>query len=319
MSHTPYRVIFFGTPDFAVPTLEAVYHLPDVTVSAVFTQPDKPVGRKQLVTPPPVKASALKHGLPVFQPESIRTEAVRQQLQALQPDVVIIVAYGKIIPADLLAIPAHGWLNVHASLLPRHRGAAPVQAAILAGDAETGVTLMKIDAGLDTGEIIGQKGIKLTGVETGETLLKNLSTLGAELVSTTLADYLAGNATPAPQTSQGITVTRPLTKEQGKIDWSQPAETIERQIRAYYPWPGAYTFWQTGQEAPRRIKILSARPATLEHKTLPGQVHAAGRHVLVGTGSGTLELSQIQLSGKRPQSVQEFLKGAPAFAQAVLQ
>jgi len=328
MSPKIYKTLFFGTPDFAVSVLETLIALPYLDLQAVFTQPDKPVGRKQTLTPPPVKVTAEKNNLPVFQPEKIKSEEFEEQLKQLSPEIIIVVAYGKIIPKNLLAIPKYGWLNVHASLLPKYRGASPIQQAILDGESQTGVTLMKIDAGLDTGPIIAQKPINIKPNDNFETLHDKLSRLGADLVKKSLLNYLESKLNPQAQDNSQATTTKIIKKEDGRIDWTKPADYLERQIRAFTPWPGAFCFWSrntkneqkelTNSHIEQRLKIIEASVADDSTKLLPGQTKTINESVIVGCSQDNLELKKIQLEGKKPQSVAEFIKGYPEFGQTQL-
>ncbi len=316
MTQTPakkYNILFAGTPEFAVPVLEALHDSPQYTLVGVLTQPDKPVGRHHTLTPSPVKEKASSWDIPVHQPSTLKNAAATTLLTDLTPDVVVVVAYGKIIPKSLLTIPPHGWVNVHASLLPRHRGASPIQAAILAGDTETGVTLMQLDAGLDTGAIIAQKQIPLTGTETSELLHDTLSQLGAEIVMESLHEYLAGTLKPQPQATTGVTTTGIIQKADGHIDWHRPARDIDRLVRAYTPWPGAYTQWDG-----RRLLIRRAHVPKELFRLMPGTVKNTGTALLVGTGAGVLQIDTVQLEGKAQQNAADFLRGHPAVLTAQL-
>ena len=328
MKQKVYKALFFGTPDFSVPILETLTTIPYLKLQAVFTQPDKPVGRKQILTPPPVKVVAEKNNLSVFQPEKIKGDKFEKQLKNLSPDLIIVVAYGKIIPENLLKVPKYGWLNVHASLLPKYRGASPIQQAILSGEKQTGVTLMKIDAGLDTGPIIARKTVDIQPNDNFATLHNKLCRLGAELVKKSLLNYLKGKLKPQVQDSSQATTTKIIKKEDGRIDWTKPASYIERQIRSYTPWPGAFCFWSrnskneqkelTNSHTEQRLKIIKAAVSEDTTSLLPGQTKITGGAVIVGCGQGNLELKKIQLEGKRPLFVVDFLKGYPEFEQTRL-
>lgn len=308
-----YKILFFGTPDFAVPVLETLFSLPEIELTGVFTQPDKPVGRKQALTPPPVKVTAREKGLKIWQPEKLKTKEIEEQLKSLSPDVCMVVAYGKIIPKNLLAIPKFGWLNVHGSLLPKYRGASPIQAAILHGDTKTGVTLMQIDHGLDTGNMIIKKEIKIESTDNFQSLHDKLSALGAEIIKDSLFDYLEGKLRPQPQDSALATETKIINKEDGQIDWKRPAVEIERQIRAYTPWPGAFCFWNN-----KRIIIINARMAESRDKLPAGQTKRIKDNLIVGCGSDNLELKVIQMEGKKSMAAADFLKGNPNFEKTQL-
>lgn len=308
----PYRLIFLGTPAYAVPTLEALVADERFEVVAVVTAPDKPVGRKQVLTPPPVKVAAEKHGIPVLQPK--KPLEIREQLIALKTDCMLTIAYGYILPQSVIDIPKHGIVNLHASILPRWRGAAPIQAALAAGDAETGVTLMKTDIGCDTGDIITIERIAIEPAETGASLHDKLSALSAEVVQNHLAAYLDGTLQPQPQDDAQATTAKKLTRDSGRVDWTKPATEIERLVRAYYPWPGTWTMWKG-----KVLKIIAVEPAVLpvnEHE--PGTVFINEEKLAVQCGENALAVTQLQLEGKKPAEAQEFLRGNSGIAQALL-
>ncbi len=302
-------VVFMGTPDFAVPILKSLVE--HYTVIGVVTQPDRPSGRKQQIHISPIKQVALDHHIPVFQPERLRRPEAIAELKQWQPDVYVVAAFGQILPQSVLDIPKYGSINVHASLLPRWRGAAPIQAVIRAGDRETGVTIMKMDAGLDTGPMLKMRSIPISANETGESLHDKLSVLGAELLMETLPGYLNGTILPRPQPEAGITVASQVRKEEGNIDWSQEAVVIERLIRAFTPWPGTFSFFN-GQQ----LKILNA--SIVEGSAAPGKVVNAAEGIAVGTGQGLLRLRTIQLAGRKAMAVEEFVKGQADFIGATL-
>ncbi|MCS7222012.1 MAG: methionyl-tRNA formyltransferase [Anaerolineae bacterium] len=305
------RVIFMGTPEFAVPTLAALID-EGYDLVAVVTQPDRPAGRGRELTPSPVKKYALTHGLLVLQPETLRPPEVVAELASLRPDVIVVAAFGMILRPNVLAIPPKGCINVHASLLPRHRGASPIAAAILAGDLVTGVTIMLMDEGMDTGPILAQATMEIRPDDTAGTLGERLARQGADLLMATLPMWLAGELSPQPQPVEGATVCRPLSKEQGQIDWTRPAVEIERMVRAYQPWPSAFTFWQ-GQ----RLKIL--RSHAVEGTAEPGMVIRWDNGAAVGTGQGLLVLDEVQLAGRRAIRIAEFLRGQQAILGARLE
>lgn len=314
MNQKIYKAIFFGTPDFAVPILEALTSLPFIELSLIVTQPDKPAGKHHTLTPPPVKVFAEKHALPTSQPHGVRGKEFEAEIKKHNPDVILIVAYGEIIPKNLLAIPKHGWLNVHASLLPKYRGASPIQGALLAGEKETGITLMKLDAHLDTGPIIAQKQTAIEEEETSETLHNKLSKQGAVIINDALLPYLEGKIKPKAQPKKSPTPTTSIIKKQdGQIDWTQPAAAIERKVRAYTPWPGAFCFWDD-----KRLKIIEAVVTPLSKKLPQGKVWEYGSSIIIGTGQEGLQLQKIQLEGKKPMPMAEFFKGHPEFVDAVL-
>lgn len=308
-----YKTIFFGTPDFAVPVLKTIITLPYLKLQAVVTQPDKPAGRKQILTSSPVKLVALENNISIHQPEKIKGTEFEQEFKKLDSDVVIIVAYGKIIPQNLLEIPKYGFLNIHASLLPKYRGASPIQNAILAGEKETGVTLMKIDQGLDTGPIISQKKLEIRPDDNFKTLHDKLSLRGADLIKETLLDYLEGRLSPTPQDNTKATTTETIKKEDGRIDWSKPAVKIERHIRAFNPWPGAFCFYNQ-----KRLKIIEASLAKDQSKLNPGETKEINGLIIVGCEKNNLELKKVQLEGKIPQTVPEFIMGYPGFKHIIL-
>ena len=302
------RIVFMGTPEFAVPVLKA---LADVyQVVGVVTQPDQPAGRGQRLTPPPVKQVAVERGLPLSQPQSLRTPEALAQLATWRPQVIVVAACGYILPQAVLDLPSHGCFNVHPSLLPRWRGAAPVPAAILAGDKVTGVTIMQMGTGVDTGPILAQREEPIRPNDTGVTLGERLARLGAEVLMETLPVYLAGELHPRPQPEEGVTYARQLCKEDGQLDWSRPAAELDRRVRAFTPWPGAFTTWRG-----RSLKVL--RVAPLPHwrgDAPPGTVVAPAGGTAVATGEGVLRLEEVQLAGKRPMSIGDFLRGQRDFA-----
>jgi methionyl-tRNA formyltransferase len=301
------RVVFMGTPGFAVPALERLAETHQVV--GVVTQPDRPAGRGRHLALAPVKQAALARGLPLAQPLSLRTPQAQAQLADWEPDLIVVAACGYILPQDVLDLPLHGSLNVHASLLPRWRGAAPVAAAILAGDDVTGVTLMRMDAGIDTGPLLAQRQEPILPDDTRASLEARLGRLGAELLMETLPAYLAGDLRPHPQPEDGVTYARPLHKEDGRLDWSLPAVALDRQVRAVTPWPGAFTTWRR-----RQLKILRAVPLPgWRGDALPGTVVAQAGALVVATSEGALHLEEVQLAGKRPMDVAAFLHGQRDF------
>ena len=263
---------------------------------------------------PPVKELALAHHLSVLQPKSLRKVEVIDELKELKPEAIVVAAYGQILPPQVLAIPTHGCLNVHPSLLPEYRGAAPIAGAILAGEEETGVTIMLMDEGMDTGPILAQRRLTIEPEDTTESLSEKLSRLGAALLLETLPLWLRGGITPRPQDDSQATYTKPTAKEDGLIDWSLPAVEIWRRCRAYYPWPSTYTYWRG-----ELLKVLNAE--ALPHwsgEGVPGQVMALDEGLAVATGEGALLLSEVQLAGKRALNIEDFARGHRDFVGSVL-
>jgi methionyl-tRNA formyltransferase len=302
----PLRVAFFGTPGFAVPTLEALLGSRHV-VTGVVTQPDRPRGRGQQILDAPVKAMAASAGLPILQPERLKDAAFVETLTALQADLGVVAAYGKILPDQVLAIPARGFVNVHASLLPRYRGAAPVHRAVLAGERETGVTIMRVVRALDAGPMLANARRPIAPDETSDEVERDLGRLGAALLVVTLDDLAAGHLQERPQDDSQATYAHKLRKEEGLIDWRWTAERLHDLIRGLHPWPLAFTFLGPRRFIARRSR-WSAEPSPLAPGTI---VEAAGDRLAVATGSGILELTEIQSAGKRPMSAREFLAGHP--------
>lgn len=303
------KVVFMGTPEFAVPPLRALLAHHDVI--GVITQPDRPAGRGRGVTVSPVKAVALESGVPIFQPHKIRRPEAIAELKQMIPDLYIVAAFGQILPQTVLDIPPHGSVNIHASLLPRWRGAAPIHAAVRAGDAESGVTIMKMDAGLDTGPMIRARAIPIESGETGQSLHDKLAQLGADLLIETLPGYLDGSLVPVAQPEDGVTIAPRIAKEEGRIDWNQPAIAIERLIRAFTPWPGTFTTWN-GQI----VKILSA--SVLSGSAQHGRVVRRDSTVAIGTGDGLIAPTRVQLEGRSAAAIEDFVRGYPAFVDTVL-
>ena len=290
-----------GSPDFAVPSLRALANGAH-NIAGVVTQPDRPAGRGGKTSASPVKQAAIELGLPLIQPEKLRADEAMAQLRTWQPDLIIVAAFGKILRADVLDLPPFGCINVHASLLPRWRGAAPVQAAILAGDNETGVTIMRMDAGIDTGPVIAQRAARIEPAETSATLLARLSNIGAELLIQTLPGYLSGKIQPLSQPPDGATYAPILKKEDGRLDFTRPAEELARQVRAFNPWPGAFFETDTGP-----VKVLAAH--ALAGKGTPGEHLVHEKAPAIAAAEGVLVLDQVQAPGRNPMSGKAFLSG----------
>ena len=306
------KILFIGTGDIGVPTLEMLAHSPEHQVIGVVTQPDKPSGRHQEISAPPVKQLALQYGIPVFQPEKIRAESAIGEILNLKPDLIVVMAYGQILPQAILDAPAVvACVNLHASLLPRHRGAAPVQAAIEAGDRESGMTVMHVSAGLDEGDMMLLKKIPVRRRETGGTLHDRLAALAPEALSEALALIGRGSVPRIPQEHSLASYAAKLTRENGRVDWNAGAVEIERKIRAMNPWPAAHTALTTGGGRPLKLKIFSAIVCRKSSGPCGEVLRADKRGLLVGCGCGALLLREIQLEGKRRMSVRDFLPGHP--------
>lgn len=304
------KSVFFGTAPLARASLAALVASDFVQVLAVVTQPDRPQGRELKLTPSPVKALALELGLPVLQPARARDPDFVAQLRQIGPDVIVVAAYGQILPPAILDLPPLGCVNVHASLLPKYRGAAPIQWAILHDDRETGVTLMKMDAGLDTGPILAQAVTPIHAEDDAQTLHDRLAALGARLLVETLPRFAAGQVTPRPQPAAGGSYARKITKADGRIDWTKPARALWNQVRAFTPWPGSYTFLPgTGE---RRLLKVWAAAVEPEGRGEPGQVLCAARQdLVVACGEGALRLLALQREGGKRLGTEAFLAGLP--------
>jgi methionyl-tRNA formyltransferase len=311
------RIVFCGTPQFAVPALKHLLAQPDFQIIAAITQPDRPRGRRHQVSFSPVKETAVGAGIPVYQPEKIRAPEAQELLQKLAPDVIVIIAYGQIIPARLLPIPKLGWINLHASLLPKYRGAAPINWAIVNGETKTGATSMRIDAGMDTGEILLQREMEIGTAETAPELAARMSELGAPLMVETLRGLAAGTIIPRRQAHEHASSAPMLKKEDGRVDWSRPAQEIFNRIRGFAPWPGAYTGFR-GQIChiwgePASNDLGEQGPASGK-ATIPGSLvipKSGQKEVLVHCGSATyLRLLSVKLEGRKQVSAVEFANGA---------
>jgi methionyl-tRNA formyltransferase len=303
------RIVFVGSPTFALPTLRAL--AAGYPVVGVVTRPDRPAGRGRVLSPPPVKTLALELGLPLMQPSNLRQPEAVAQLLAWQPELIVVAAFGQILRAEVLDLPQFGCLNVHASLLPRWRGAAPIQAALLAGDLETGVTVMKMDQGLDTGAIVSQRAIAVAPADTAGLLTDCLADVGAELLVETLPGYLAGTVMPQAQPEQGVTYAPALKKDYGLLDLTRPAEEAERRVRASNPWPGAY------------ISLGDSDLRILRAHTVVGTAPVGARALYegqpaLGTSSGLLVLDEVQPPGKRAMTGTSYLAGRPHWHEQAL-
>jgi methionyl-tRNA formyltransferase len=301
-------IVFMGSPDFAVPTLRALAK--HYEVIGVVTQPDRESGRGRAIKSPPIKTLANELGFDVIQPEKLRAPEAMDQLRLWNPDLIVVAAFGQILKPDVLSLPTHGCINVHASLLPRWRGAAPIQAAILAGDSETGVTIMKMDQGVDTGAIIDQRAIKIEEDDTAHSLSEELSRLGADLLIETLPRYLSGELSPQSQDESKATYAPMLKKENGLLDFTQPVEELIRRVRAFNPWPGAYFKWNGGL-----LKVHRAHAEGPLHFAEKGDASEGQRLIYqgqpaVGARGGFLILDEVQPAGKKSMHGKAFLLGA---------
>lgn len=295
------RIVFMGSPDFAVPALTRLAE--NYPVVGVVTQPDRPAGRGRTLMAPPVKVKALELGLPLLQPEKLRQPEVFQQLSRWEPDVIVVAAFGMILRQEVLDLPPFGCINIHASLLPRWRGAAPIQAALLAGDTETGITIMKLDAGVDTGPVLAQKAIPIGNSDTGGSIFTKLAELGGDLLLETLPGYLSGRNLPQPQDESRATYAPMLKKEEGLLDFKDSAENLVRRVRAFNPWPGTYILIN---DAPLKVHAAHSEPGPSH----PGKHSIFNGKPAISTSAGLLVLDEVQPSGRRPMTGKAFLAGA---------
>jgi methionyl-tRNA formyltransferase len=317
---TEVRIVFMGTPEFSVPCLRALLSLQHVgshptRVVGVFTQPDRPSGRGQKLMAPPVKIAALEAGVPVYQPERLRRPEAIALLAGLDPDLIVVSAYAQILPKAVLDMPQYGCLNVHASLLPQYRGASPIQGAILDGQAETGVSIMRMEESLDTGPVLTQVPVPIDPFDTSATLTTKLSAAGAGLLVSTLPGWIAGTIIPKPQDESQATMTKTIKKEDGLIDWTMTAVRIEHQVRAMYSWPCAFTYCEKGM-----LKVLKASVVSggVEFSGAAGTLLVLDQMPVVATGSGLLALEEVQPAGKRPMAASDWLRGTHHLEGSIL-
>jgi len=305
----PLRIVFMGTPELAAVCLDGLLRVAEFHVVGVVSQPDRPKGRDLKLTPPPVKELALRHQLPVLQPEKARDESFFHELTAWKPDLVAVAAFGQILPQRILDLPKFGCLNVHTSLLPKYRGAAPIQTAILNDDAETGVTIMKMDIGLDTGAIISVERTPIEAADNAQTLHDRLAKIGAALLVKTIPEYVAGRITPQPQPTEGVSHCAKIKKQDGALNWQLSARTLWNRVRGFTPWPGAFTHIAT-QPRPLLLKIWEAQPVAGTGS--PGEILAAGKDgIVIACGDGALRVTVLQREGGRRVTAPEFLAGCP--------
>jgi len=304
-----------GSPEFAVPSLEHLI-LSHYQVAAVYTRPDRPAGRGRSLVSTPVKKVAITHKLPVIQPAGLKDAETIARLAGFHPDIIVVAAFGQILPQSILDLPRYGCINLHPSLLPRFRGASPVASAILAGDDFTGVSVMLMDKGLDTGPILARAQIPISALDTTDSLTAKLSLIAAQLLLEVLPHWVRGELTPRPQNEAEATYSNPISKEDGEINWHLPAIDIWQRVRAFHPWPGCYTRWQG-----RQLKIIEAVPLPGEGSVEVGQVVAMPEEKAafgVGTGSGILGVITVQIEGKRVMSAAQFLRGQRQFIGVIL-
>jgi methionyl-tRNA formyltransferase len=301
------RIVFMGSPDFSLPSLRVLSSAYEIV--GVVTQPDRASGRGRELKAPPVKTLALELGIPVLQPEKLRQPEAMDQLRAWHPDLIVVAAFGQLLRPEVLDLPRFGCINVHASLLPRWRGAAPINAALLAGDEETGVTIMKMDVGLDTGPMLARQSIRLTRDDTAGSVTGTLSTLGADLLLATLPDFLAGKLTPTPQPDEGVTYAPMLKKEDGRLDFSRPAAELERRVRAMNPWPGAWFEWDGNL-----LKVAHVTVSGRKGYSHGNRFTVEGRPAVM-CADDALVLEEVQPAGKKVMDGKSFLSGARGWAE----
>jgi methionyl-tRNA formyltransferase len=307
------RAIFMGTPEFGVPALEYLIY-DEYQIVGVYTRPDRLAGRGRRTTHSPIKRAALQYKLPVLQPTSLKRAAVVTELTNLKPDIIVVAAYGQILPKEVLTIPKYGCINIHPSLLPKHRGASPIPSAILAGDEFTGVSIMLMDKELDTGPVITRAPIPISDIDSTGSLTLKLSLIAAYLLQDVMTDWKRGLLIPQPQDNSESTYSSIITKERGEITWHQSAGSIWRQVRAFHPWPGSYTRWKG-----KRLRIIEAVPIREEDDAIEGRVINLVRGGFgVQTGSGVLEIHRLQMEGKRIMTAEEFLRGQRQLCGSIL-
>ena len=302
------RCVYFGAPAFLMPFFDALQESRQIEVVGVVTKPDKPIGRKQEVVSSALKLRAEKHGIPVLTPSRLKNEEFVSELKELNADVFVVIAYGKIIPKVILDIPRLRCVNMHPSLLPKYRGPSPIKGPILYGDEETGISIMLLDEGMDTGPLLAQKSFPIDEAETFESLTQKIESIGPEFLIETLNLYESGIISPTKQDEKGVSVTPLLTREDGRIDWSNSALNIERKIRALYPWPGTFTIWKTDKEE-RRVKIIKSALAKNHDEISFGMIEIDDKKIFVGAKDGVLEILELQLEGKSKMNAKEFIRG----------
>jgi len=302
------RVVFIGTGEIGVPTLQALLRSDEHRLAAIVTQPDKPVGRDQRIEPPPIKKALAETKMPILQPARIKDRQSIEEISALSPDVIVVIAYGQILPRGILETPRVACLNLHASLLPRHRGAAPIQAAIASGDIETGITVMYMDEGLDTGDILLQHKIDILPTDTGGSLHDRLAQIAPDALLESLQRLAKAIAPRVPQNNALATYAPKLNRNDGKIDWAERAEVIERKVRAFNPWPGAFTTVAVKSGKPRNLKIFSA--SIVDHTGEPGEIlPTEDRSLVIAASDRALSFEEVQPEGRRRMTSAEFLRG----------
>jgi len=304
------KIVFMGTPEFAATILQSLIDN-KFSVVGVITSPDRPKGRGKKMTMSEVKEAALKNNLPVFQPEKIKKQTSIDQLKLWKPDLIVVAAYGQIISKNILDLPKYGCINVHASLLPKYRGASPIHYALLNGEKETGITIMKMDEGMDTGEIISNFQFLISNDDNLISLYSRLANLGAKLLVKTIPDYIAGKIKLKKQDNNQATYTKIINKKDGLIDWQESAEQIINKIRAFNPWPGTYSFWNK-----KKLGIQSAQ--ITNQQLLPGMVVIEGKTIFIGTSDKAIAVTQIQLEGKKSMMASDFILGNKSIDQSQL-